>query len=195
MYAQGRGLKVTAVSAMVVPALTGFSSVHGHGSRGRHGDDGGGCGNSRQDHDSSSASSPGGGASDSGSSAATDSDGSARSAGGGGGSSRPRSTGPATPTASATPRPLKNGTAVLVRCASVADPHAISEVRNPNGRAAVFSVNMTFKNGRGPALVDSGSQVPVPAKGRTTYRISAIGGGCVEEIAHCEVEPVAVADW
>ncbi|MEU3030624.1 hypothetical protein ACPCBC_29910 [Streptomyces incarnatus] len=77
----------------------------------------------------------------------------------------------------------------------MADPYAISEVRNPNGRDAVFSVNMTFKNGRGPALVDSGSQVPVPAKGRTTYRISAIGGGRVEEIAHCEVEPVAVADW
>lgn len=184
MYAQGRGLKVTAVSAMVVLALTGFSSGHAQGSRDRHGDDGGGCSSSRQDHDSSSPS-PGGDASDSG-------------------SSRPRSTSPSTPTASpststaspsATPRPLKNGTAALVRCASVADPYAVVEVRNPNGRDAVFFVKMTFKNGRGLVVMNAGDQVSVPAKGRTTYRVSAISSGLVEEIAHCEVDPIAVANW
>lgn len=176
MYAQGRGLKVTAVSAMVVLALTGFSSGHAQGSRDRHGDDGGGCSNSRQDHDSSSKS-PGSGA------------------------PRPRSTRTvtrtSTPTASpsATPRPLKNGTAALVRCASAADPYAVVEVRNPNGRAAVFFVKMTFKNGRGLVVISAGDQVSVPAKGRTTYRVSTISSGRVEEIAHCEVDPIAVANW
>ncbi|WP_256641302.1 hypothetical protein [Streptomyces murinus] len=77
----------------------------------------------------------------------------------------------------------------------MADPYAIVEVRNPNGRDAVFSVKMTFKDGRGLVVMGAGDQVSVPAKGRTTYRVSAIGSGHVEEIAHCEVDPIAVADW
>jgi hypothetical protein len=56
MHSRGRVLKFTAVMAMVVLALTGFSS--GHKSSGRHksshrdSDSGGGCSSSRQNHDS-----------------------------------------------------------------------------------------------------------------------------------------------
>ncbi|WP_237544866.1 MULTISPECIES: hypothetical protein [unclassified Streptomyces] len=82
-----------------------------------------------------------------------------------------------------------------MRCASAADPYAVVEVRNPNGRAAVFFVKMAFKNGRGLVVISAGDQVSVPAKGRTTYRVSTISSGRVEEIAHCEVDPIAVANW
>ncbi|MGW4883756.1 hypothetical protein [Streptomyces murinus] len=77
----------------------------------------------------------------------------------------------------------------------MADPYAVVEVRNPNGRDAVFFMKMTFENARGVVIMGAGEQVSVPAKGRTTTRISAIGSGHVEEIAHCEVEPIAVANW
>ncbi|MEU0411111.1 hypothetical protein ABZ307_25285 [Streptomyces griseorubiginosus] len=56
MDSRGRVLRFTAVMAMVVLALTGFSS--GHKSSGRHksshsdSDSGGGCSSSSQDHDS-----------------------------------------------------------------------------------------------------------------------------------------------
>lgn len=56
---------------------------------------------------------------------------------------------------SARPRPLENGTAVLVRRASVADPYACVEVGNPDGRDAVFSMKMRFKDGRGRSGVGS----------------------------------------
>ncbi|MFJ8095906.1 hypothetical protein [Streptomyces griseofuscus] len=82
-----------------------------------------------------------------------------------------------------------------MRCASAAEPYAVVEVRNPNGRPAVFFVKMTFKNGRGLVVISAGDQVSVPAKGRTTYRVSTISSGRVEEIAHCEVDPIAVANW
>ncbi|SEE04385.1 hypothetical protein SAMN04490357_6725 [Streptomyces misionensis] len=189
MYTRGRTLKVTAVSAMVVLALTGFSSAHGHRSHG-----GGGCSSSHQDHDGSSTArdsgSSGSGPDDSATSTST-------STGGGSRRSRPTRTPTPTPTASssrAAARPLRDGTAVLVHCASTADPYATVEVRNPNGRDGVFMVKMSFKDARGFAIADTGNEVSVPAKGRTTLRVSAVSTGRVAEIAHCEVDPRAVAD-
>ncbi|MEW2621330.1 hypothetical protein [Streptomyces sp. NPDC048106] len=173
------------MSATVVLALTGFSSGHDHKSGG-HSDDGGGCSNSRQDHDSSPT--PRG--SDSSDSATSSSD-------SGGGSHPSRTTHPSTPTAfpsHATAQPLKDGTAVLVHCASVADPYATVEVRNPNGREGLFTVKINFKDARGITLVDTGDQVSVPAKDKTTLRVPLISSGRVEEIAHCDVDPRAVAD-
>ncbi|WP_435642578.1 hypothetical protein ACR9VJ_04305 [Streptomyces sp. H49] len=189
MYTRGRALKVTAVSAMVVLALTGFSSGHGHGSHG-----GGGCSSSRQGHDGSSTARDSG-SSGSGSSGG-DSDDSATSTSAGGGSRRARPTSTPTPTASPShaARPLKDGTAVLVHCANVADPYATVEVRNPNDREAVFMVKMSFKDARGFAIAGTGNEVSVPAKGRTTLRVPAVSTGRVEQIAHCEVEHRAVAD-
>ncbi|QLJ03638.1 hypothetical protein HZZ00_23385 [Streptomyces sp. NEAU-sy36] len=187
MYTRGRTLKVTAVSAMVVLALTGFSSGHGHRSHG-----GGGCSSSHQDHDGSSTARGSG-------SSGSDPDDSATSTSTGGGSrrSRPTRTPAPTPTASsshAAARPLEDGTAVLVHCASTADPYATVEVRNPNGREGVFMVKMSFKDARGFAVADTGNEVSVPARGRATLRVSAVSTGRVEEIAHCEVDPRAVAD-
>lgn len=177
MDTRGRGLKVTAVSAMVVLVLTGFSSGHGHKSSGHHSDDGGGCSSSRQDHDGSSA---------------------AHGGSPGSHSYQPGPTHPSTPTAApshTTAPPLKDGTAVLVRCASVADPYATVEVRNPNGRVGVFTVKTRFKNEQGYTMADTGNQVQIPANDKTTLRIPAIGTGRVDEIAHCDVDPRAVADW
>ncbi|MEV0177384.1 hypothetical protein AB0I00_40590 [Streptomyces sp. NPDC050803] len=56
MDLRGRKLKFTAVTALVVLALTGFSSGRGHGGSSGDSDSGGGCSSSSQNHDSSSGS-------------------------------------------------------------------------------------------------------------------------------------------
>ncbi|MET8407447.1 hypothetical protein ABZV34_04940 [Streptomyces sp. NPDC005195] len=197
MYTRGRRLRFTAVSAMVVLALTGFSSGRHHGSRGHHSGGGGGCSSSSQDHDSSSSSTSGGGGSYDSSSSGADAYGSGTSAGDSGGATyRSRPTRRSTPTASSTggtARPLKDGTAVLVHCASTEDPYATVEVRNPNGRDSVLTVKTVFKDDRGSTLLDTSDQVSVPAKGKATVRVAAAGSGRVDEIDHCEVDPRATA--
>ncbi|MFJ8054866.1 hypothetical protein [Streptomyces sp. NPDC096142] len=185
MYTRGRTLRFTAVSAMVVLALTGFSTGR-HGSRGHHhSDGGGGCSSSRQDHDSSSPGGSSGGSSDD-----------AYGSGTTGGTYRSRPTYRSTPTAtsSADTRPLKDGTAVLKRCASTDDPYTTVEVRNPNGREALFTVKVAYKSSAGATLADATSQVSVPANGRATLRMAAAGTGALDRLDHCEVEPRATVD-
>ncbi|MGW2960875.1 hypothetical protein ACWDGI_20730 [Streptomyces sp. NPDC001220] len=170
---------------MVVLALTGFSSGQSHKSRNHHGSDGGGCSSSRQDHDSSTPASASSGAD-------------AHSDKPSGGTYRSQPTRRSTPTASpsASARPLKNGTAVLVRCASVTDPFAVVEVSNPNAREVVFTAKTSFKDRSGFTLIDTTHQVAVPAKGTKTLRVAAAGaGGSLNDIDHCEVDPTATADW
>ncbi|MGW1624874.1 hypothetical protein [Streptomyces sp. NPDC002172] len=165
MYTRGRNLRFTAVSAMVVLALTGFSS-----SRDQHGSDGGGCSGSRQDHDGS------------------------RPSPSGTGTHRAQPTRPATPTASpsrATARPLKNGTAALVRCASPDDPYATVEVRNPNTREGLFTVKIAFKDRTGFTVIDTSDQVSVAAKDKATLRVPVASTGRVDAIDHCDVDPKA----
>ncbi|MEV5784969.1 MULTISPECIES: hypothetical protein [Streptomyces] len=201
MYTRGRRLRFTAVSAMVVLALTGFSSGRGHGSRGHHSGGGGGCSSSRQDHDSSSSTSGGGGSYDSSSSGGSSSGGDAYGSGtssglSGGATYRSRPTHRSTPTASSTggtARPLKDGTAVLVHCASTEDPYATVEVRNPNGRDSVLTVKIAFKDARGFTMIDTSDQVSVPAKDKATVRVPVASAGHVDEIDHCEVDRRAVA--
>ncbi|MCL8016282.1 hypothetical protein [Streptomyces sp. AS02] len=81
MHRRGHILKLTAVSVLVVMALTGFSSK-GRGHGGSDGDSsgggGGGCSSSSQDHDSSSSSTSGGGSGSGSSSSSNLQDGSAR---------------------------------------------------------------------------------------------------------------------
>ncbi|MEU2621998.1 hypothetical protein ABZ642_28360 [Streptomyces sp. NPDC007157] len=172
---------------MVVLALTGFSSGRSHGSRSDHSSDGGGCSSSRQDHDGSTpVSASGDGETHTGkpSSGATY-------------RSQPthRSTSTTSPSAS-TSRPLKNGTAVLVRCASADDPYATVEVSNPNAREVVFTAKISFKDRNGFTLIDTTNQVSVPAKSRKTLRVAVSGaGGSLDEVDHCEVHPTATADW
>ncbi|MFE9807505.1 hypothetical protein [Streptomyces sp. NPDC005548] len=202
MYTRGRTLRFTAVSAMVVLALTGFSTGR-HGSRSHH-SGGGGCSSSRQDHDSSSSTSGGGsyagGSSSSdpygGSSDDTYDSGTSSTNGSTGGTYRSRPTHRSTPTAtsSGTARSLKDATAVLVHCASSADPYTTVEVRNPNGREALFTVKVGYKDGTGFTLADTTGQVSVPAKDKATLRVAAAGTGVVDRIDHCTVDPRATAD-
>ncbi|MFD4877451.1 hypothetical protein ACFWOB_29370 [Streptomyces sp. NPDC058420] len=173
MHTRGRRLRFTAVLALTVLTLTGFSTGRHH-SHSRHGSSGGGCSSSSQDHDTSTSS---GGTT-------------------GGSTHRSRPTYRSTPTAtsSATARPLKDGTAVLKRCASLDDPYSTVEVRNPNGREALFTVKVAYKNSNGSTLADTTSQVSVPANGRSTLRMAAASTGILDRLDHCEVDPRATAD-
>lgn len=171
MYMRGRRLRLTVVSAMVVLTLAGFSSGCGHGNR----SDASSTGSAAQ----ASKTSTGG------------SDGDAH---------RSQPTHTPTPTASPTretAEPLKDGTAVLISCASLDYPYATVEVRNPNDRDAVFTMKMTFKDAHGFTMITHTAQVPVPAKGTATHRaaVAGIGTGRVDKIARCEVNPGARADW
>jgi hypothetical protein len=71
MRSGGRKVKLTAVAALVVLTLTGFSTGR-HKSDGDSDGSGGGCSSSSQDHDSSTSSTSGGGSGSVGSSAMRD---------------------------------------------------------------------------------------------------------------------------
>ncbi|MFI7396283.1 hypothetical protein [Streptomyces tendae] len=191
MYMRGRRLRFIAVAAMVVLALTGFSSGGDRGNSSQDGSDGGGCSSSSQDHygstprgsdplGSSSTSSPNGEPDDSGTSNDRSDD-------------APQPT-PTTSPSSSTAPPLKDGTAVLVHCASLEDPYGTVEISNPNGRDAVLNVKVSFADRNGAVLIDTGTQVSVPAKGKTTYRVPATSR-YTDKIAQCKVDPVATAVW
>lgn len=173
MYTRGHRLRFTAGSAIVALALTGFSSGCGRGSRS---DD------IKSPHGSSSSGSSSSAAYGSG----------APTSGSGGETPTHRST--PTPSLIETVPPLKDGTAVLISCASPDDPYATVEIRNPNGRDAVFTVKINFKDENGSTVIDTGDQVSVPAKDTTTYRVAVASTGRLNEIARCEVSPRATAD-
>ncbi|MEU2729702.1 hypothetical protein [Streptomyces griseoviridis] len=56
-------------------------------------------------------------------------------------------------------------------------------------------MKIDFKDRNGFTVVDTGSQVSVPAKGRQTLRVAVAGAGGLDDIDHCEVHPIATADW
>ncbi|MEV0186170.1 hypothetical protein AB0I54_44130 [Streptomyces sp. NPDC050625] len=181
---------------MAVLALTGFSAGRGHGNGSQDSSDGGGCSSSSQDHDSSASGGGGSHGSDphgssSSGSPSSDSHDSGTSARDSGGSSQPTST---ASTSSGADRPLKDGTAVLVHCASMEDPYATVEIRNPNGRDGLFTVKVAFKDKHGYTMIDTSDQVSVPAKDKTTFRVAVASSGRVDMIDHCEVDPRAAAD-
>ncbi|MER5405023.1 hypothetical protein [Streptomyces sp. NPDC002769] len=178
MQTRGRILRFTAVSTMVVLALTGFSTGrHGSHSRHRGGGGGGGCSSSHQDHDSSSSTSGGG------------------SYGSGSGSYRSRPTHRSTASSSGgTARPLTDGTATLVRCASEKAPYATVEVRNPNSREGAFVVSVAFKDRADVTVVGGTGRVRVSAKGRATVRVPVGSAGLAGSVDHCRVEPRAVPE-
>ncbi|MGW3357137.1 hypothetical protein ACWDFL_17205 [Streptomyces bungoensis] len=178
MHGRTRTLKFTAVLTFVVLSLTGFSTGRHHSRHGSHGS-GGGCSSSRQDHDSSSSTSGGG----------TYGDG--YGSGGTGGSTYRRPTHRATPTPSGgTAKSLQDGRARLVGCASEQKPYATVEITNPNDRKGRFSADVSFRD-RADGEVESGhTYVTVPAKGRTTARVT-VPSGSATLIDHCTVEPTA----
>jgi hypothetical protein len=204
MQKRGRRLKFTAVLAMVVLALTGFSTGRHGSSKSRHssGGGGGGCSSSSQNHDSSSTSS--GGSYSSGSTTSGSSDDyddsygdstSTSSSGSSSGSSynrRPNHR--STPSSSSTGKStLEDGTAKLISCATKKKPYATVEVTNPNSRKATFWTSVTFKDDADIWITDEYAEVSVPAKGKATVRVNVGGSGLVDSVDHCEVDRLATA--
>ncbi len=194
MQVRGRRLRFTAVLAIVVLALTGFSRGHGH-SHSRHsrgGGGGGGCSSSHQDHDSSSSTS-GGGSSYDDSYGDTDDDdsygGSSTTSGStsGGYYNRRRTHRPtATPSGGSSGTTLREGTAKLISCATEKRPYATVEITNPNNRKATFQAWVTFYNAVDTSVAGSQSpEVSVPAKGKATVRVP-LTETLLPAVDHCE---------
>jgi hypothetical protein len=180
MTTRGRAFRYTAISALVVLSLTGFSTGRGHGHGG--GDGGGGCSSSSQNHDSSSSSSDddvykdddsygsgtsggyGYGHSDYDDDTDTDSGGS----GGGSGSA------------------LQAATVELVSCATEDDPYATVEVTNPNDREYTFAVTVFFKDGGDVTIDDARQETTVPAGSATRVRLAVDAPG--RTVDHCELD-------
>ncbi|MEU9594184.1 hypothetical protein AB0D84_31315 [Streptomyces sp. NPDC048193] len=181
MTTRGRAFRYTAISALVVLSLTGFSTGRGHG-HGHGGGDGGGCSSSSQDHDSSSSSSDGDvykdddsygsgtsggyGYGHSGSDYDDDTDGG--SGGGSGGSAQ------------------RAATVELVSCATEDDPYATVEVTNPNDREYTFAVTVFFKDGGDVTIDDARQESTVPAGTATRVRLAVDAPG--RTVDHCELD-------
>ncbi|WP_031036938.1 hypothetical protein [Streptomyces sp. NRRL F-5650] len=179
MTTRGRALRYTAVSALVVLGLTGFSTGrHGHG---HGGDGGGGCSSSGQDHDSSSSASGGGDAYKddddtygSGGSGYRDHDDTHDDDTGGTGGTDG----------------VEAATLSVVTCATEAQPWATVEVGNPNAREYTFPVTVLFKDADGTTLGEGTEEVTVPAQGVTPVRVPYDGAADPD---HCELDPSVAA--
>ncbi|MEU1045933.1 hypothetical protein ABZ400_12345 [Streptomyces sp. NPDC005897] len=165
MTTRGRALRFTAISALVVLSLTGFSTGrHGHG-----GDGGGGCSSSGQDHDSSSSTSGGGDAYKDDDTYGDDTYGDdtyGDDTGSGGG-------------AEAEPAVLN-----LITCVREDQPWSTVEVSNPNATEYTLSVTVLFKDADGTTLTEGTEEVTVPADGVSAVRVPFDGPGIPD---HCEV--------
>ncbi|MGA5081175.1 hypothetical protein ACPC37_26870 [Streptomyces griseoincarnatus] len=171
MTSRGKTLKLTAVSALVVLALTGFSTGRGHGgtSGGDHdGGGGGGCSSSSQNHDSSS----GGSHRDYDDDDYDDYD-DYGSSGGSGGSEASMSPDAATVT--------------LVDCASEETPYATVEVTNTDTVDGTFSVTVVFRDAAGEELDSGTEKVFVAAGGTTPVRIPVNDAESVPLIEECDL--------
>lgn len=175
MQLRGNTLKLTAVSALVVLTLTGFSTGRGHG--GSSGGDGGGCSSSSQNHDSSTS----GGGSHRDDDYDSDPDyGDSDSGTGGGGS------GPDAGSSSS----LQDGTVKLLSCATKTSPHATVEVTNPNARTATFSVTLHFRDGQGRLIAPVTEDVEVPGADSATVQVG-LGGRNAAKVTRCDLTPTA----
>lgn len=183
MHVRGSTIKFTAVVALTVLALSGFSSGR-HGSR-HHSGGGGGCSSSRQDHDSSSSSGTSGG-SYGGSTYGDDDD-----TYGGGGSSGHRPGYRSTPTssASATGTGLSDATAKLVRCATARVPYTTVEVTNPNRRKGTFAVRVSFEDSADLTVATGSAEATVDGNGKAVVRVK--GPADPAAVDHCVVRPEA----
>ncbi|MFG3250641.1 hypothetical protein [Streptomyces sp. NPDC048187] len=174
MTTRGRALRYTAISALVVLSLTGFSTGrHGHG----HGGDGGGCSSSGQDHDSSSSTSGGGAYKDddtygSGGSGYHDYDDDTYDDDTGSGGS-------------GSTDGVEAATLTLVVCAKEGQPYATVEATNPNAVEYTFPVTVLFKDADGTTLTEGSEEVTVPADGVTAVRVPYDGSAVPD---HCELD-------
>ncbi|GGT24482.1 hypothetical protein [Streptomyces chromofuscus] len=185
MDLRGRKLKLTAVAALVVLTLTGFST--GRHSGGSGGGGGGGCSSSGQNHDSSSSTSGGGtwsgtddgdddydyGGSTSGSGGYDDSDDNTGSSGSG------------------SAETLRNASVKLVKCVTGKAPYSRVEITNPNASTATFAVDVTFENRMGATVKQETWFVEVPGDDTITVDIESSNRSRAAEVAGCDVDEVA----
>ncbi|MFF7150415.1 hypothetical protein ACFZAO_20390 [Streptomyces griseoaurantiacus] len=198
MRIRGTALRLTAVSTLVVLALTGFSSRHGGHGHGHSGGSGGGCSSSSQDHDSSSSSSSGGVSKDDYDSGDDDSYGSGSYGGGsyGGGSGGyryrdryhdddddNRGGGKA--------KSLDDATVELLDCANGSRPYTKVLVTNPNARKATFTVTVVLRADRDRTLDTVRTKVEVPADGAVTAKVRPSDRSLAAEVEECAPEPRA----
>ncbi|MET7319185.1 hypothetical protein [Streptomyces sp. NPDC005549] len=181
MTTRGRALRFTAVSALVVLSLTGFSTGrHGHG----HGGDGGGCSSSGQDHDTSSSTSGGGDVYKddddtygTGGSGYHDYDddtyGDDTGSGGTGGSAE-----------------AEAAVLNLVTCVREDQPWSTVEVTNPNATAYTFAVTVLFKDADGTTIDEGTEEVTAPADGTAAVRVPYDGSADPD---HCELDHTVAA--
>ncbi|MFD7702741.1 hypothetical protein [Streptomyces caelestis] len=175
MNSRGNTLRLTAVSALVVLALTGFSTGRGHGGSG---DGGGGCSSSGQNHDSSTS---GGG------SHRDYDDDDDHGSGGDYGSDDYGDTGDGGGSASSS----EQGALVsLVDCASKETPYATVEVANQNTTDGVFTVTVRFEDETGAEVLTRSQDVAVPGSETVPIRVE-IGDEDVTRIAACEPDMIA----
>lgn len=173
MRRRGHTLRLTAVSALVVLALTGFSTSRGHGHGSGHG---GGCSSSSQDHDSSSSSSGG----TSGSryhDYDDDDDYTGDDSYGSGGDT------------TSTTMPQQDAVVTLVSCASAEQPYATVELHNPNDRAGTFDLTVTFVDAGGEPVDVQTDQVDVPANDTVTVKEYVAGDAA--SVDHCDTDDLA----
>ncbi|MFE0370122.1 hypothetical protein [Streptomyces tendae] len=170
MTTRGRALRYTAISALVVLSLTGFSTGrHGHGGDGS----GGGCSSSGQDHDGSSSTSGGGDAykddddtyGTGGSGHHEDDDTYGDDSGGGSGEA-------------------EGAVLNLITCVRVDQPWSTVEVSNPNAVERTFPVTVLFKDADGTTIDEGTEEVTVPADGVSAIRVPFDGSGTPD---HCEL--------
>ena len=183
MTTRGRAFRYTAISALVVLSLTGFSTGRGHGHGGGDGDGGGGCSSSSQDHDSSSSSSDGDVYKD------DDSYGSGTSGGygyGHSGSDHDDDTDSGGSGGDSGGSALQAATVELVSCATDDDPYATVEVTNPNNRAYTFAVTVFFKDAGDVTIDDARQETTVPAGTATRVRLAVDAPG--RTVDHCELD-------
>ncbi|MGV9620461.1 hypothetical protein [Streptomyces tendae] len=172
MKTRGRALRYTAISALVILSLTGFSTGrHGHGGDGS----GGGCSSSGQDHDGSSSTSGGG-------DAYKDDDDTYGTGGSGyhdydddtyGDDSGSGGSGEA-----------EAADLRLITCVMEDQPWSTVEVTNPNAVESTFSVTVLFKDADGTTIDEGTEEVTVPADGVSAVRVPFDGSGIPD---HCEV--------
>lgn len=177
MYMRGWAHRAVVAAMVIVPVLSGCSLGQDKTGCDRNGDAASNCSASGEDDRSSATRADGSGTDD----------------------SRPAHDASPTATAASPSRssapPMKDGTAVLTRCATMDDPFVTLQVHNPNARDGVFSVTVSLQDSAGRTVAEAGAQEPVTAKDTATVRLGVAGTGHVDKTTHCTVEPRATFDW
>ncbi|WP_037669909.1 hypothetical protein [Streptomyces griseus] len=179
MHSRGRSIRLTAVAALVVLSLTGFSTSRGHGHGSSHGSGGGGgCSSSSQDHDSSSSS--GGGSSGSRYHDYDDDD--DYDTGSSGGSS------------GTTSSAARDATVELVSCVTEADAYATVEVTNPNSTGYFFTITVKFLDAKSDQVDLRTVDEFVAANDTAKVQVPLANPGLAAKVDRCAPEPSAPAD-